>query len=204
MSFRDDALEAASWCCPSKYPDAIFQEMTGGKFQPGFGSSCGFLTSYVLLQIGVRDERILNRDVPEYGLKYTPGDNISRLVNGGKTLGAWRTVENDGEPLPGDLVFCSNGPANTEHVFCFRSSDGVNWNSYDGGHPSADEANEATRPLLSGARLSFFGGPRKIVGYVDISALDAPARDTLIPAALAVACGGALGALALFYLRSKG
>lgn len=165
MSVRDVAIAACKNVVPSHYPLDAFQEMTGGKFQPGFGSSCGFLTSYALMAVGCRDTRILNREVD--GLAYTPGDNISRLVNGAKALGCWRTMA-DGEPDVGDLIFCSNGPPLTEHVFVLSSNDGDHWHSYDGGSPAADHSQENVRQRVGSDGLVFINGPRKVQGYVDL------------------------------------
>lgn len=165
MSVREVAIAACQHVVPSQYPRAEFQEMTGGKFEPGFGSSCGFLTNYVLMAIGCRDARILNREVD--GLAYMPGANISRLVGGAKTLGCWRTMS-EGEPTTGDLIFCSNGPPSTEHVFVLSSNDGDHWHSYDGGSPAADRSQENTRQRVGADGLVFINGTRRIQGYVDL------------------------------------
>ncbi len=182
MGVRDVAMAACQDVVPSHYPLDPFQRMTGGKFQPGFGSSCGFLTSYVLMAVGCRDRAILNREVD--GLIYTPGDNISRLVGGAKQLGCWRTMV-DGEPQQGDLVFCSNGPPLTEHVFCLSSNDGDHWHSYDGGSPAADHSQENVRQRVGSDGLVFINGPRKVQGYVDLDCVPLSA-DPLFD-------GGALG-----------
>lgn len=188
---RAQALSACNDVVPSDYGDVTFEVLTGGKFTPGFGSTCGFLTSYVLMRIGCSDATILNREVPEYGLKYTPGDNISRLVSGAKALNCWKTIQADGPPSQMDLVFYSNGPANTEHVNVFdRSIQDANgsswWTSYDAGRtnargaqcaryldripdPSApSQETEARRVSDDGASLIFIGGPRIVQGYVDL------------------------------------
>lgn len=176
MGIRDIAIAACQRVVPSRYPDAAFQEMTGGKFAAGFGSSCGFLASYVLMTIGCRDARILNREVD--GLVYTPGDNISRLVHGAQALGCWRTLADGGTPLPGDIPVCSNGPPSSEHTFVFESSQldasgNEFWTSYDGGSPTADSSSRhvmgaGARERIGAAQLAFIGGPRGILGYIDL------------------------------------
>lgn len=177
-SIRDVALAAAREVVPSQYPDPAFLKMTNGSFNPGDGksSSCGFLTSHVLYSIGVRDGRILNRNDPDSGLKYTPGANIARLVQGAKTLGAWRTQEKDGAPKPGDLVYVAEvndtGGISKEHVMVFSDiNDKGQWHSFDGGHPAATSTGEAVRDTTGDGSLAFFGGSRKVVGYVSIDAL---------------------------------
>lgn len=152
---------------PSKYPDANFQEITGGKFAPGFGSSCGFVPSYLWYMLGVTDCNILNRDTSD--CQYIPGANISKIYNGGRALGVW-VDDLSQTPKRGDVVFCSNGPPNTEHVFVIKDVVGDTWYSWDGGHPSADAMSEASR-AFNGAQLQFLGGPRTVKGWVDLERL---------------------------------
>lgn len=157
---------------PSKYPDANFQAVTGGKFAPGYGSSCGFLPSYLWSELGVTNCLILNRDFDD--CTYIPGANISKIVNGGKVLGCYVNPKDaPGEvPQRGDVIFCSNGPPNTEHVFVFDRVEGDQWFGWDGGHPAADEMNTSQRTVdLDNYTLAFYGGPRTIQGWVDLELL---------------------------------
>lgn len=174
MSIRDLARQVALGVVPSQYPSAAFQSLTGGKWSPGHGSACGYLPSLILEAIGCRDGRILNRDEPDYGLKYTNGDNISRLENGAKALGCWETFGDGGGPQIMDIILCSNGPPLSEHVFLFDGEEADDsgalwWHGLDAGHPSAGSADTSLRQRTAdGLSLEFIGGPRKVVGWINL------------------------------------
>lgn len=198
-SVRDQSIAACQRVVPCDYGDPQFSVMTGGIFTEDFGSSCGYLTSLALQDIGCRDGRILNRTEAEpdqftgEALVYVPGDNISKLVGGAKANGSWRTLA-DGPPKRGDLLFFSLGPAHTEHVSVFdhfeTADDGTTWlSSYDAGrtnqaghqcarylseYPDATGENHFTtamRRCYDNGTFDFVGGARPLVGYVDIEAV---------------------------------
>jgi hypothetical protein len=188
---RSDALSIIAAVVPSRWGDPAFEAITGGAYSPGYGTTCGYLCSYLLHQLGCRDPRIINRRDDDAGLEYHPGENISRLVYGAHALGAWR----DG-PLrikPGDIYFISRGPASSEHVGVFlRAAPGL-WHTADAGQTDAygDQAAVYLARPFDGASLGHPNGgePRPVVGYVDLNAIPLPFpwRGLLLPGALAAA-----------------
>ena len=170
--------------------------MTNGAFTPGYGTTCGFLCSYLLYRLGCRDGRIVNRRDDEAGLVYHPGENISRLVNGARALGAWRSG-----PLgirPGDIYLLSRGEPSSEHVGVFLGSASGTWWTADAGQTAAD-GTQAAAYCARAFDGTAVGGPagerlRPVVGYVDLDALPLPVpwRGLLIP--------GAAAAFALYLL----
>jgi hypothetical protein len=174
MSLRGDALEILDAVVPSDYGDSKFSAIIGDMYRegPGSGTTCGFLTSYLLFMLGCRRPEIVNRNDPSSGLRYHIGENISRLVGGAKELAAWR----DGPQgiKPGDCYFMSNGPPLTEHVGCYRRSpDPRHWETDDAGQRNNAGHQAARRRIrgFDGARLETPNGWKPVVGYVDIAAL---------------------------------
>lgn len=117
---------------PSEKGDPLWEEICrdfGGK-----GTTCGFLAHFVLYAIGYRGP-ILNRTVPDAGIKYMPGANISRIYNLGRA--PFHRYSTGTAPQLGDIVFLSDGPPNSEHVLVFteqvRRGSKVFWRSADGG-----------------------------------------------------------------------
>jgi len=182
---RDDALAIVSSVVPSDYGDTKFSTLIGNMYteRQRAGSTCGFLTSYLLFQLGCRSPLIVNRNDPASGLTYKIGANVSRLVGGAKSLGAWR-------PGPmgirhGDIYFISNGPPETEHVGVYLGApDGAHWDTADagqtnsGGHQAAryvtrefDGVRLGPNPLDEDPDPTRVQPPKIIQGYVDIEAL---------------------------------
>ena len=166
---------------PSDYGSPTFERITGGKFTPGFGSTCGFLVSAALEAIGCTTDVILNRDgaIGPNGepTSYVPGANISRFVAGAKALGAWKTLATNPEgPKRGDLCYCSDGVnPHSEHVFVARADLGASLQSWDAGKTNASGQqcaridDRAFNP--SNGALAFIGGPRRLQGWADVELL---------------------------------
>jgi len=205
MSLRDQAKEIVDAVVPSDIGDAKFTEIIGDPPMytegPNAGTTCGFLASYLLFELGVRDPRIVNRNDPESGLQYHISENISRLISGAKALGAWR----DGPHgiKPGDIFFISNGPSPTEHVGVFRGQpDAGHWDTADAGQTNSagrQAARFQTR-TFDGTNLGTLNGQKKIQGYVDIDALPIAVRPSehkgLWVAAVALGAAAVAGAIA--------
>jgi hypothetical protein len=209
VSLRDAIAKICDSVVPSDYGSSTFETITGGKFQPGFGSTCGFLISYVLLQIGCLDATILNRDGaidPETGqpTSYVPGANISRFVGGAKALGAWHTLADSPlGPSMGDLCYFSDGVnPHSEHVAVCRGNDGITLLSWDAGKTNASGQQCARTDARAWnprtGSVAFIGGPRKLQGWAcpeelpHDASLDASGIDptTLLAFALFVAAVG--------------
>jgi hypothetical protein len=182
MFLRASAFSIVRSVVPSDWGEARFERMTGGRYTPGYGSTCGFLTSYLLWALGCRAPEIVNRDDPRWGLHYEAGANISRLVGGAKALGAWR--DGPGGIRLGDIYFITNeaGDPSSEHVGVFLYAARGHWITADAGQRNEvgeQSARYPTRPF-DGRYLSGPGGgnPRVVRGYVDIEALPYAARSS--------------------------
>lgn len=135
--------------------DARFTEVCQGRAKWGkkanaLFSTCGEFAQYLLFRAGYRGP-ILNRTLfdPDgdalHGRivrKWRCGKNITYLVYRGRKAGAFVEYQlskmKGKRPNIGDIVYVSNGPPNTEHVFYFDGFDeGPNgeelWVTIDGG-----------------------------------------------------------------------
>lgn len=196
MSLRGDALDIIARVVPSDYGDARFSAIIGDMYResPTSGTTCGYLTSFLLYELGCRAPEIVNRNGD--GLRYHIGENISRLVGGAKKLGAWRT--GSAGIRPGDCYFISLGPPLTEHVGVLKQERGSRWITADAGQRNAGghQAARFVERAFDGRTLWTPNGPKPVVGYVDIEALPYTARrassamNSILLAALAV--GGLL------------
>lgn len=173
-SLRDRALQIIARVVPSDYGDALFAKIIDGLYEeaPHAGTTCGFLASYLLYELGVRAPEIVNRNDEAWGLRYQIGGNISRLIAGAKALGAFRPGAEGIKP--GDIYFVSNGTSSSEHVGVFiRAIDGRHWQTADGGQTNG-QGHQAARYVtrdFDGTHLGSPNGQKVIQGYIDIEAL---------------------------------
>lgn len=176
---RQDALDLCALYLPCNRGDAHFQEIC--KDYGNVGTTCGYLPSFVLYRLGVRDPRIVNRIEPGLHDEHpqeTIGQNIARLVHGGEALGAWHWLKDGAVPQPGDVLYFgavdAQGGISREHVAIlggpYDPASGT-ITTWDLGHSSQPEGSETTRPLGAGGRVSFLGSTRELLGFVDIGAL---------------------------------
>jgi hypothetical protein len=201
MFLRASVLPILRGVVPSDYGDARFERLTGGDYTQGYGTTCGYLTSYLLWALGCRAPEIVNRTDPKWGLRYEAGANISRLVGGAKALGAWH----DGPAgiRMGDCYFLSNevGDPSSEHVGVFLYASGIHWYTVDAGQRN-EAGNQAARfstRTFDGRHLSGpgGGGARLVRGYVDIDALPYAAARSGFGFALLLLAGAAAAATLL-------
>jgi hypothetical protein len=163
---------------PSNWGDPAFQEIINGDYQGG-GTTCGFLAHWLLWRIGCRTRTLVNRTDAESGLSYVIGRNISRL-----RWNAFFKVYGGGLPGTGDIVFTSNGPPNTEHVFCFLRAEGDTWISADAGQTNPADGRQCARirrRTFKNGSLTSELSTRKIQGWLPL--------DRLILTAPATLCG---------------
>lgn len=213
MNIHDRALAIIDNYVPSDIGDDRFGALIGDMYTegPGAGTTCGFLVSRLLFDLGVRDPRIVNRNDADSGLKYHIGENISRLVGGAKALGAWR--EGAEGIKPGDIYFISNGPPASEHVGVFkRQLDDTHWETADAGQRNS-EGRQAARFVtrtFDGSNLGTPNGQKVIQGYVDLDALPiavptpATSGKGFWVAAGLLAAGALAGAIAWFARKREG
>lgn len=179
---RSAALALIAQYVPSDYGDPKFAEIINGSWAPGYGTTCGYLTSWLLWRLGCADAQIVNRNEPAQGLAYHTAQNISRLVAGAKALGAYRT---SGTPRPGDLYFVYVDPPvvtasgakdwrNHVGVVLRVSDDGATWHTADAGQGSAtaQSARYNDRSYQAGgAPKLLVGGTWRFVHFIDLDAI---------------------------------
>ncbi len=166
-----------------QWGEALFAELINGRWQPGAGTTCAYLTAIVLYLLGARDFDLVNFDDPEGATKFEFGNTrngISKLVNGAKKLGAWVDDGPGREPARNDLVYMSAGTSASEHVEVFRGIDGSTWEAAAAGQGTRElqRAEIITRTITDeraagGHRyVSSLAGERKrIIGWVNIDAV---------------------------------
>lgn len=176
---RDYVEHLITTYVPSDTGDEMFTEIA--KDYGGAGTTCGFLCHWLMWRIGCRDPKVVNRNEPKDGLRYAVGQNISKIYSGGY----FERFKPGTEPKYGDIVFTSNGPPLTEHVFVFLSSevrDGKKvWHSADAGQRN-DAGRQCARfrkRTLTGRELVTSAGLRKIQGWIPIDSLPLTASATL-------------------------
>jgi len=171
---REYAMDLINEYVPSTTGDDKFAEIA--KDYGGSGTTCGYLCHWLMWRMGCRDPKMVNRDEPSDGLHYVPGANISRIFANPHFVhykpGLGMTPDN------GDIVFLSDGPPDTEHVYVSTGVDDTK------DPPIWSGANAGQRDKTTGKQCSIFidrtfshdsllysGGSKKIVGWVDISQL---------------------------------
>jgi len=123
----------------AKVGDPQFIEICQGRAEPcakrnELFSTCGEFAHFLLDRAGYRGP-ILNRDIfgemegtrAEYRLqKWKQGKNLAYLFYRGRKEGVFIEYQlsknKDKRPQTGDIVYVSNGPPNTEHVFYLDGS----------------------------------------------------------------------------------
>lgn len=193
----DPALPKARYLQPSEVGDYIIQlcklnipcdygdekfSVICKDYSKGFGTCCGFLPHWALFEAGCR-MKLVNRNEKEAGLSYAIGRNIGRIWNNGNP--PFKRFVRGTTPPRGGIVYVSNGPPNTEHVFIFEEAvmkDGkVWWRGYHGGQSNekGEQCIRAKEVVLEGRTL----GGRGIIGWLDPASLiyEAPALELCNP-----------------------
>lgn len=174
---RQVAVELLTKYVPSNYDDPAFQEIINGDYGGG-GTTCGFLAHWLMWRLGCRVNGLVNRTDPDGGLSYVNGKNVARI-----RWNSYFQVYKGGTPLPGDIVFISNGPPATEHILIFLKSEGGVWTSADAGQTNAEDGKQYAaireRPLRKGGLVSPTMTSRQVQGWIPIDTLPLTAPATL-------------------------
>jgi hypothetical protein len=176
---RANILALCTLYLPCTRGDAHYLEIA--KDYGNVGTTCGYLPSFVLYRMGCRDARICNRiapDIPANTATNTIGQNIAKLVQGGKALGCYHSyLAGVSVPSPGDIVYfgavSATGGVSAEHVAIVKSfpQDGNGTlTTYDMGHSLQPEGSLSSRVIANG-NVNFAGTIRRLIGFVDISAV---------------------------------
>ncbi|MGE0327779.1 MAG: hypothetical protein AB7S68_36040 [Polyangiaceae bacterium] len=120
-ALRAEAVRIASYACDGDRGrvegDPVFDSVTEGRQHNKGYSACGDLPHYMLRELGIRDERLLNRDDDDGVIPWRMGKNLSRIVfsAGGAFVWAWGKKR----PKPGDVLYMSK----PEHVAVLEELD---------------------------------------------------------------------------------
>lgn len=167
--------------------DPIFKEITENRQNFNSYSSCGDLIQWTLRRIGLKDEKIINRDDDGGSKSWQVGVNISRLVF--STGASFVHAGKDFTAQPGDM--CLIGENGLEHVFIVIEVNGTDIISCDYGQffNGLHGGKKIIRHVINGpgGRLYLAGGTlpgRPWIGKLDICSLIKPYFDnkTLYPA----------------------
>jgi len=169
---RSTAVAIASYACNGDdgrvLGDPVFEEVTEGRNHWPKYSSCGDLPHYVLMRLGFRDERILNRSDDGGIRNWSIGQNLSRLVfKTGKAL-VWASIAK--RPQPGDVLYL----ASPEHVCVLDSVDEAagTITTFDYGQFDQKSGKPCGRRRVSAFRVQgkqLLVGKRVLRGWVDIA-----------------------------------
>lgn len=142
----------------SQYETALARGASWAVRMPAGYSSCGDLWHWLLMLLGCREERVVNRSDDGGIVSWAVGDNLGRLI---KT--PWYVTW--GEPEPGDLLHVS-GPDHAA-VLLERTTDDQ-WVTADYGQPYGMRRVCPVRPVWGGG-LSVRG--RRLAGWVSLARL---------------------------------
>jgi hypothetical protein len=129
-------------------------------------SSCGDLGNWLLMCLGVRDERIINRDWDGGVVPWKVGANVSRLVN----APGYVRAEEGALPKPGDVLHISGDAPNSDHIMIFVYFDlaSATLRSYDYGQPYGRQRDRKFRHTSDGMLQI---GDRILRGWIDLERL---------------------------------
>ena len=148
--------------------DPVFEEVTEERNRWPKYSACGDLPQFVLMRLGLRDERIVNRSDDGGKLPWSIGQNLSKLVfRTGKAF-VWSTVKK--RPKPGDVLYV----AMPEHVCVLDSLDEAAGTiaTFDYGLVDPKTGKPAGRRRVSRFRVQgkqLMVGNRVLRGWLDIA-----------------------------------
>jgi len=146
----------------------------GRLIRQGYSSGPDFC-HWLLWELGCRDSRIINRDVPELNMKWI-SNGIRHLVEGSQRRNAWVTFMLDNVPNVGDIVYLGqDSRGEPEHLCVFMWAEGNDWVTADAGHVDlfGDQCVEILTRTLHGYHMQGRTGIKKqLNGWVDITQLD--------------------------------
>lgn len=157
---------AVAFCtafAPCDTGEASFAWLTqdyGGK-----GTTCCYLAHVLAWALGCRSPWV---NTSKTGCTYHVGENVSRIWNQGRH--PFVPYKPNTTPPRGSIVFISNGPPTTEHVFIFDEEkiegERKYWYEWDAGQKNLEmeECMRRKKRLRSGDHV----GDRKIVGWIPL------------------------------------
>ena len=138
--------------------DPVYDWVTEGRHGPTY-SSCGDLGAWLLMCLGCRDERVVNRTGDAGEVPWRVGLNITILVSS-----PWYVRATPGVlPKSGDITHV-RGSGNSDHIAVLESLDAGELHSFDYGQPGGRSA--VRKVHQSGNDLIF--GARMLRGWIDL------------------------------------
>ena len=173
-ALRAEAVRIACYACDGDrgrvYGDPVFEAVTEGRQKWKGYSACGDLCQYVLRELGLRDERILNRDDDGGVVPWQIGKNLSKLVFGSGSAFVW--AYGSRRPKPGDIVYLSK----PEHVAVLEQLDEsagrivtFNYGLWDAAAGKAAGGRRTSTFAVKGTSLAI--GKRTLHGWLDLARL---------------------------------
>ena len=99
---REASVGLMTWAADQS-ADWYREEVLQGRPDRG-GYERDDLPHWMLWALGCRDGKILNRDVPDRGIRWTGGKSVDKLFNGSQRMAAWRAFHLEKSPRPGDIL----------------------------------------------------------------------------------------------------
>lgn len=173
-ALRAEAVRIARHACDGDkgrlFEDPVFEAVTEGRQKWKGYSACGDLCQYVLRELGLRDERILNRDDDAGVVPWQIGKNLSKLVLGSGPAFVWAYGAR--RPKPGDILYMSK----SEHVAVLEALDegAGRITTFDYGlwDPATGKAAGKLRTNAFAAKgSSLMIGTRTLHGWLDLARL---------------------------------
>lgn len=169
---RQAALAIARYACNGDegrvLGDPVFEEVTEKRNHWPKYSACGDMPQFMLMRLGLRDERILNRSDDGGTQLWSIGQNLSKLVfRTGKSF-VWTSITK--RPKPGDVLYV----AMPEHVCVLEKLDEKAGTiaTFDYGLFDAKKGKPAGRRCVSRFRVQgkqLLVGNRILRGWLDIA-----------------------------------
>lgn len=172
QELRDAATLIARYACNADegrvLGDPVFEEVTEGRNHWPKYSACGDLPQFMLMKLGLRDERIVNRSDDGGTQPWSIGQNLSKLVYRTGKAFVWTTITK--RPKPGDVLYV----ALPEHVCVLDRLDETagTVSTFDYGLFDAKKGKPAGRRCVSRFRVQgkqLLVGNRILRGWLDIA-----------------------------------
>jgi len=179
--FRDEselrarAVAAARHACNGDIGrglgDPVFEQVTEGRNRSNRKySACGDLAHHTLREVGVTDERLINRNDDGGHVPWKMTVNISRIVFSSGPAFVWTKARL--RPKPGDIIYV----ASPDHVAVLEYLDETKGTvaTFDYGQWDAKRGLPAGKRRISRFRVAgskLYVGSRELKGWLDISRL---------------------------------
>ena len=174
-ALRVEAVRIAEYACNGRVGrvlgDPVFKVVTEGRGGARHYSACGDLAHYMLKELGVKNERLVNRNDDGGPVPWAIGKNLSRIVYGAGGAFVWARPGR--RPKPGDILYV----AMPEHVCVLERLDDARGrvSTFDYGQwdytQNKPAGRRVERQFGSAGKQTLFVGSRILKGWLDLSLL---------------------------------